>query len=145
MKKIKAEDCHSFPTEFTGILEYSSGTKEWWVNGQYHRIDGPAIEYPEGFKIWFLNGSELVPSNIVNLIKNGIYIELLPFLDEETSQVSFSMKWLLADSIIYFPYDFFVRHYLVLQCSETFGEYNKILSQVDIEKIKVKNEFQLKG
>jgi len=138
MRKIKAEDLHRFPTNFTGILEFASGTKEWWVKGKLHRTDGPAVEHSNGFNTWFLNGSELIPFNIVNLIKNGIYIELLPFLDEETSQVSFSMKWLLTDSIIYFPYDFFVRHYLVLQCSETFGEYNKILSQIDIEKIKTK-------
>jgi hypothetical protein len=32
------------------------GTKRWYLNGVYHREDGPAIEYADGNKIWFLNG-----------------------------------------------------------------------------------------
>jgi len=34
----------------------SDGHKEWYLNGKYHREDGPAIEYPDGTKAWFLNG-----------------------------------------------------------------------------------------
>ena len=37
-------------------VEYSSGYKEWWVNGQRHRSDGPAVEYSSGFKAWYVNG-----------------------------------------------------------------------------------------
>jgi hypothetical protein len=35
---------------------FSNGTKQWYLNGKLHRIDGPAIEYPNGVKYWFLNG-----------------------------------------------------------------------------------------
>ena len=35
------------------IDEY--GTKRWWLNGQYHREDGPAVEYADGSKFWYLN------------------------------------------------------------------------------------------
>ena len=35
---------------------YSSGTKEWYLNGKHHREDGPAIEYASGTKEWYLNG-----------------------------------------------------------------------------------------
>ena len=35
---------------------YSNGTKEWWLDGNLHREDGPAIEYPTGHKQWYLNG-----------------------------------------------------------------------------------------
>lgn len=28
----------------------------WYLNGQYHRTDGPAIEWKDGYKAWFLNG-----------------------------------------------------------------------------------------
>jgi hypothetical protein len=31
------------------------GTKEWWLNGKRHRVDGPAIEDIDGDKVWFLN------------------------------------------------------------------------------------------
>ena len=33
------------------------GHNKWWLlNGRYHREDGPAIEYANGSKEWFLNG-----------------------------------------------------------------------------------------
>jgi hypothetical protein len=32
------------------------GTKFWYLNGKYHREDGPAIEYADGDKFWYLNG-----------------------------------------------------------------------------------------
>ena len=35
---------------------YPDGTKEWWLNGKFHREDGPAIEHSDGTKQWWLNG-----------------------------------------------------------------------------------------
>ena len=35
---------------------YSNGTKEWYLNGKWHREDGPAVEYANGDKSWYLNG-----------------------------------------------------------------------------------------
>jgi len=35
------------------------GNKRWYVNGKFHRTDGPAIEYSNGSKFWYLNGNEL--------------------------------------------------------------------------------------
>ena len=37
-------------------VEWSDGTKEWWVKGQRHREEGPAIEYSNGAKYWYLKG-----------------------------------------------------------------------------------------
>ena len=39
-------------------IEYSDGSKYWFLNGKFHRADGPAIEYRNGFgnKFWYLNG-----------------------------------------------------------------------------------------
>jgi len=37
-------------------VEYSDGTKMWYVNGQKHREGGPAIEWGDGTKVWCLNG-----------------------------------------------------------------------------------------
>jgi len=34
----------------------SNGTKIWYLNGKYHRKDGPAIERVNGDKLWYLNG-----------------------------------------------------------------------------------------
>ena len=32
------------------------GTKMWYLNGELHREDGPAVEYADGDKFWFLHG-----------------------------------------------------------------------------------------
>lgn len=37
-------------------IELADGGKEWWLNGQRHRIGGPAIEWADGRKSWWLNG-----------------------------------------------------------------------------------------
>lgn len=37
-------------------VEWANGAKEWYLNGKRHREDGPAIEYSNGHKSWFLNG-----------------------------------------------------------------------------------------
>ena len=40
-------------------VEGASGTKNWYLNGQLHREDGPAIEGANGCKCWFLNGKNV--------------------------------------------------------------------------------------
>jgi hypothetical protein len=67
--------------EYT-VQVYDNGAKEWYLNNQRHREDGPAVvgadgtkywfrynkkhnqhgpavEYPDGTKFWFLNGKRL--------------------------------------------------------------------------------------
>ena len=44
------------------MIEYkvevdTNGTKCWYLNGKFHREDGPAIEYADGDKRWYLNGN----------------------------------------------------------------------------------------
>jgi hypothetical protein len=36
----------------------ADGTKRWYLNGQRHREDGPAIEFANGDKMWFLDGKQ---------------------------------------------------------------------------------------
>ena len=38
------------------VRVYNSGTVEWYLNGERHREDGPAVEYSNGNKYWYLNG-----------------------------------------------------------------------------------------
>ena len=35
---------------------YDNGSKEWFLNGNLHREDGPACEWADGSKYWYLNG-----------------------------------------------------------------------------------------
>ena len=44
------------------MIEYkvevdTNGTKCWYLNGKFHREDGPAIEYADGDKRWYLKGN----------------------------------------------------------------------------------------
>jgi hypothetical protein len=56
MKTIKVRYNSEIPEGFTGVVRYPDGTKHWYLNGQYHREDGPAREWDDGSKEWFLNG-----------------------------------------------------------------------------------------
>lgn len=38
------------------MKERKDGTKFWYLNGELHREDGPAIEHPDGIRKWYLNG-----------------------------------------------------------------------------------------
>ena len=40
-------------------VEYDDGSKDWYLNGKLHREDGPAIECDDGSKAWYLNDKEL--------------------------------------------------------------------------------------
>lgn len=35
---------------------YPDGSQDWLLNGELHREDGPAVIYPDGYRRWFLNG-----------------------------------------------------------------------------------------
>ena len=39
-------------------VEGANGTKEWFLNGKCHRTDGPALEFADGSKFWYLNGKK---------------------------------------------------------------------------------------
>jgi hypothetical protein len=39
-------------------IELTNGFKEWYINDKLHRVDGPAIEYTNGDKEWYLNNEE---------------------------------------------------------------------------------------
>ena len=44
------------PKQKKEICFYSDGDKHWFLNGEYHREGGPAVEYSDGEKFWLLNG-----------------------------------------------------------------------------------------
>jgi hypothetical protein len=37
-------------------VEWPNGAREWWRRGLRHRDDGPAIEKPDGYKAWYRDG-----------------------------------------------------------------------------------------
>jgi hypothetical protein len=71
-------ESNEVPVNFTGIAEYSNGSKYWCRNGQYHREDGPAIECSNGDKFWYLDNKEYTESEFLKLTKscNGKIVEI---------------------------------------------------------------------
>ena len=71
-------------------IEFANGNKAWYLHGKYHREDGPAFEgYPGYIGIyqkWYLEDEEVQPEDVVdyNLAK-GIFC----YYDEETQQLVF--------------------------------------------------------
>lgn len=54
---------------------------KWYLpNGEYHRIDGPAIKYSDGSEFWYLNGIEIRNKDDIALFplneKDLIYLKL---------------------------------------------------------------------
>ena len=54
--------------EYT-VKVYDSGNKQWFLNGELHREDGPAIERPDGYKAWFLNDVRYTEEEYYNKLK----------------------------------------------------------------------------
>jgi hypothetical protein len=75
MKTIKVKEYSEIPDNFTGIVEYEDGYKEWWNEDKIHRIDGPAIEYSDVGKGWYIEGEEFYATKLSSLIKNSIFLE----------------------------------------------------------------------
>ena len=65
---VKNEDCCFYYSDMEmniwhrtdgPAVEYSNGTKFWYLNGRLHRTDGPAVEWPDGTEEWFINDHKL--------------------------------------------------------------------------------------
>lgn len=37
-------------------IEFADGSKQWWAHGKRHREDGPATEWDSGRRAWFVGG-----------------------------------------------------------------------------------------
>ena len=52
-------------------IELANGSKSWYLNGKLHREDGPAIESGDGTKAWYLNGEKLTEVEFNNHVKKN--------------------------------------------------------------------------
>jgi hypothetical protein len=50
-------------------VEYSTGTKVWYVNDKKHRIDGPAIEWSDVEKEWYIEGKQYTEAQFNKKVK----------------------------------------------------------------------------
>ncbi len=51
----------------TDCIVAEDGTRFWYLNDEFHREDGPAIEYPDGSRRWYLNGRFLFGTGEIKL------------------------------------------------------------------------------
>jgi hypothetical protein len=56
MNVLKINNGNDIPENYTGNTEFPNGDKYWYLNGLWHREDGPAIEWSNGGKEWWVNG-----------------------------------------------------------------------------------------
>jgi len=52
-------------------IEYVSGTKYWYVYDKLHRLDGPAVELANGNKLWYYHGK------LINCSSQEQFLKLL--------------------------------------------------------------------
>jgi hypothetical protein len=50
-------------------FECYNGDKIWHLNGKIHREDGPAMEYSNGNKEWFLNDKQVSQKEFKRLLR----------------------------------------------------------------------------
>lgn len=65
-------------------IEYSDGSKEWWINGQRHREEGPAVEHSNGNKWWYLNGQYLTETEWRKRMQKGTCEDKMVVIDGQT-------------------------------------------------------------
>ena len=51
--------------------DWNSGYKEYVVHGKFHRLDGPAIEKAKGGDYYFINGKQLNTKEVENWLKSN--------------------------------------------------------------------------
>ena len=71
-------------------IEWSDGSKEWWLNGEFHREDGPAVEYANGYNEWWLNSKFLSEAEHARRTAK----ETILTLDEIAAKFGISVKQL---------------------------------------------------
>jgi len=79
MNTIKANTGYEIPSNYTGIVEFLSGSKWWYKNGKRHREDGPSFIYYNGEKEWWLDGKYIWNSSWDKLdLRNRIILSKEP-------------------------------------------------------------------
>ena len=75
METIKLTYGDEIPENYTGVVEYDDGEKEWLKNGKPHREDGPSwIRNYDNNKFWNLDGKHIWDSTRILDLTNKIIL-----------------------------------------------------------------------
>jgi hypothetical protein len=101
MKTVKVSHYLDIPPNFTGIIEWHDGSKQWYMGGKLHREDGPAVEYFYHVRSWYLNNLSVYTCYVT---KDYIVIEDgLPSTMEWLGEPVSTLKVLTATGICFIP------------------------------------------
>jgi len=68
------------------IIIYDDSSKQWWVDGKIHHLDGHAVEHPDGSKEWWVNCKRVseqdFPSAVISFLL-GVEKEFAKILEKE--------------------------------------------------------------
>ena len=67
----------------------ADGHYEWYLHGERHRVDGPAVIFPDGPRYWYVQGHSLTETVEDWMQANSI---TWPFNDAQ--QTEFALRWL---------------------------------------------------
>jgi hypothetical protein len=74
------------------MIEYtvrvSADKTKWYLNGQLHREDGPAVEYTDGDKSWFLNGQRVTEAEVIKTVQQLTVAEIEVLLGHKVKVVA---------------------------------------------------------
>ena len=47
------------------VTIHKNGKEEWRLNGERHRVDGPAVTYADGYEEYWLNGHKATKKEVM--------------------------------------------------------------------------------
>ena len=59
MDILRLDYSEDLPENYSGIVEYKNIGMCYYLNGLFHREDGPVIIWKDGSKYWFINNKEI--------------------------------------------------------------------------------------
>jgi len=71
------------PAIISQAFSYDLSYEEWWIEGQKHREDGPAVTFSSGNKEYWLNGVEITEKDFLHELEK---FKLNKKLDEDLKQ-----------------------------------------------------------
>ena len=93
-------------------IERANGTKYWYINDKLHREDGPAMEYADGTKVWYLNSVRMTEESYLKCLENKDQENLLNLNRFDNSRIQ----------------------YMINGCGCSLAEYTRYLEHIENQK-----------
>jgi hypothetical protein len=68
-------------------IEYANGDRFWYLHGKLHRTAGPAVEFADGTPYWFLHGNQVTEEAVMKPVKELTIAEIEQLLGHKVKIV----------------------------------------------------------